>query len=148
MREAAAEVGSLQVLSHFGGEYERDADGRVRGLVWHWDGSRTPEHFYAEFVRGMVDIGYTGYVGYELCHPLPRMDGKPAGLDFADRNAGSRPSTCAGCSPRSRQRRSRTRRRRDGRDALLRVEDVFDRLPEGRATLNASGRLGRTGRSR
>ena len=33
MRGAAAEVGSLQVLSHFGGEYDRDADGRIGGLV-------------------------------------------------------------------------------------------------------------------
>jgi sugar phosphate isomerase/epimerase len=87
MREAAAEVGSLQVLSHFGGEYERDADGRIRGLVWHWDGSRTPEHFYGEFVRGMAEIGYEGYVGYELCHPLPKVDGKTVGLEFADLNA-------------------------------------------------------------
>ena len=87
MRGAAAEVGPLQVLSHFGGEYERDADGRVRGLVWHGDGSRTPEHFYAEFLRGMVDIGYEGYIGYELCHPLPKVEGKTVGLEFADRNA-------------------------------------------------------------
>ena len=35
----------------------------------------------------MVDIGYTGFIGYELCHPLPKVEGKPAGLDFADLNA-------------------------------------------------------------
>jgi sugar phosphate isomerase/epimerase len=87
MRETAAEVGPLQVLSHFGGEYERDADGQVHGLVWHWDGSRTPEHFYAEFLRGMVDIEYGGYIGYELCHPLPKVDGKTVGIEFADVNA-------------------------------------------------------------
>jgi sugar phosphate isomerase/epimerase len=87
MRGAAAEVGPLQVLSHFGGEYDRDADGRVRGVVWHWDGSRTPEHFYAEFLRGMVDIAYAGYIGYELCHPLPKVDGVTVGLEFADLNA-------------------------------------------------------------
>ena len=87
MREAAGEVGPLQVLSHFGGEYERGPDGRVAGVVWNRDGSRTPEHFYAEFLRGMADIGYEGYVGYELCHPLPQVDGVTAGLDFADLNA-------------------------------------------------------------
>ena len=87
MRGAAAEVGSLQVLSHFGGEYERDAEGRVRGLVWHRDGSRTPEHFYAEFLRGMADVRYEGYFGYELCHPLPKVDGTTVGLEFADLNA-------------------------------------------------------------
>jgi sugar phosphate isomerase/epimerase len=87
MRDAAGEVGPLQVLSHFGGEYERGPDGRVAGVVWNRDGSRTPEHFYAEFLRGMADIGYEGYVGYELCHPLPQVDGVTAGLDFADLNA-------------------------------------------------------------
>ena len=87
MRKAAAEVGPLQVLSHFGGEYERDAEGRVHGLVWHSDGSRTPENFYAEFLRGMVDIAYDGYLGYELCHPLPTVDGVTVGVEFADLNA-------------------------------------------------------------
>ncbi len=87
MREAAAEVGALQVLSHFGGEYERDQDGRVRGVVWNWDGSRTPERFYAEFLRGMADVGYEGYIGYELCHPMPQVDGVTVGLEFADLNA-------------------------------------------------------------
>ena len=31
MRQAAQDVGSLQVLSHFGGEFERRADGSIRG---------------------------------------------------------------------------------------------------------------------
>jgi len=87
MRVAAGEVGPLQVLSHFGGEYERGIDGRIRSVVWHRDGSRTPEDFYLEFLRGMSDIGYEGYLGYELCHPLPQVDGVTAGLDFADLNA-------------------------------------------------------------
>jgi sugar phosphate isomerase/epimerase len=87
MREAAHEVGSQQVLSHFGGEYTRGDDGRINPVVWNWDGSRTPEQFYAEFLRGMADIAYEGYLGYELCQPLPQVDGQPAGLDFVDLNA-------------------------------------------------------------
>lgn len=87
MRAAAADVGSLQVLSHFGGEYDRDEDGRVRGVVWHRDGSRTPEHFYEDFVRGMADIHYDGYVAFELCHPLPQQNGVTVGIEFADVNA-------------------------------------------------------------
>jgi hypothetical protein len=59
----------------------------VHGVVWHWDGSRTPEHFYADFLRGMVDIGYEGYIGYELCHPLPKVNGVTVGVEFADLNA-------------------------------------------------------------
>jgi sugar phosphate isomerase/epimerase len=87
MRQALRAVGSLQVLSHFGGEYERGADGRVRGYVRQPDGRLTPETFYGDFIRGLLEIGYEGYVGYELCHPLPIVDGQTVGIDFADTNA-------------------------------------------------------------
>jgi sugar phosphate isomerase/epimerase len=88
MRETSNEIPrGLQVLSHFGGEYDRTPDGGIDAVVWNWDGSRTPEHFYADFLRGMTDIGYEGYIGYELCHPLPLVDGQPAGIDFVDKNA-------------------------------------------------------------
>lgn len=76
MRAAVRDVGSLQVLSHFGGEYEQDADGRVRG-----------DAFYVDFIRGLLEIGYEGYIGYELCHPLPKVDGETVGIEFADKNA-------------------------------------------------------------
>ncbi len=36
---------------------------------------------------GLQDIGYKGYAGFELCHPLPIVDGKTVGLDFVDKNA-------------------------------------------------------------
>jgi sugar phosphate isomerase/epimerase len=87
MQQAARAVGALQVLSHFGGEYERAADGSVRSYVRNPDFTLTPESYYADFVQGMQAIGYEGYLGYELCHPLPLIDGVPAGLDFADTNA-------------------------------------------------------------
>jgi sugar phosphate isomerase/epimerase len=97
MRQAVRDVGSLQALSHFGGEYEQDADGRVRGYVrqpqMNADTRRpdldglTPEDFYADFVRGLLEIGYEGYIGYELCHPLPKVDGETVGIEFAEKNA-------------------------------------------------------------
>ncbi len=87
MRQAARDVGSLQVLSHFGGEYDRDFDGATRGYVRHPDGTLGPEDFYADFVQAMLEIGYNEYIGYELCHPLPKVNGQTAGIDFADRNA-------------------------------------------------------------
>ena len=87
MQETARSVAGLQVLSHFGGEYERDADGSVAGYVRHPDMSLTREDYYAAFTEGMRDIGYEGYTGYELCHPLPPVNGAPVGLDFADKNA-------------------------------------------------------------
>ena len=87
MQQAAKEVGALQVLSHYGGEYDRAPDGRVRGFVRNPDLTLTPEDYYFDFVQGMDEIGYDGYIGYELCHPLPQVNGQPAGLDFADKNA-------------------------------------------------------------
>ena len=38
------------------------------------DGSLVPEQFYADFVAGLMDIGYDGFIGYELCHPLPKVE--------------------------------------------------------------------------
>jgi len=87
MRQAIDEVGSLQVLTHFGGEYERGADGRVVSYVRRPDGGLEPEDFYGDFVRASIDSGYDGYIGYELCHPLPKENGRTVGLDFAERNA-------------------------------------------------------------
>jgi sugar phosphate isomerase/epimerase len=87
MRHAAQATGALQVLSHFGGEYERQPDGSVRGYVRNPDLTLAPEDYYADFAQGMRDIDYDGYIGYELCHPLPNVNGEPVGIDFADTNA-------------------------------------------------------------
>jgi len=76
VRQAALDVGPLQALSHFGGEFKREADGTAQG----------PE-FYAAFVKAMHEIGYKGYIGYELCHTLPVVDGQTVGLEFADQCA-------------------------------------------------------------
>jgi sugar phosphate isomerase/epimerase len=78
IRQAAFEVGSLQVSSHFGGEYERGPDHNIV--------SQGAE-IYPWFVNAMLDIGYQGYVSYELCHPLPMVNGNTVGLDFAEKNA-------------------------------------------------------------
>jgi sugar phosphate isomerase/epimerase len=87
MRQAALDTGSLQVLSHFGGEYERAADGSVESWIRNPDMTLSPEAYYRDFVLGMQDVGYEGYLGYELCHPLPKIDGQTVGIDFADKNA-------------------------------------------------------------
>ena len=73
---AARAVGPLQVLSHFGGEYKREADGSIKG-----------EAFYPVFVQAMKEIGYAGYIGFELCHPLPVINGQAVGIEFAEQNA-------------------------------------------------------------
>jgi sugar phosphate isomerase/epimerase len=87
MRAAAAKVGALQVLTHFGGEYEEGPNGEALSFVRERDGRLTPENFYADFAIAMNDIGYRGYTGFELCHPLPIVDGKTVGIDFVDKNA-------------------------------------------------------------
>lgn len=77
VRQAALDVGALQVLSHFGGDYEeRNPDGTVAG----------PD-FYLPFVKAMIEIGYRGYLGYELCHPLPVRNGQTVGIEYVDTSA-------------------------------------------------------------
>jgi len=76
IHKAAQAVGDLQVLSHFGGEYERGTDGKPVG-----------ESYYRDFIQAMHSIGYSGYMSYELCHPLPVVDGQTVGIEFADKNA-------------------------------------------------------------
>jgi hypothetical protein len=77
IHRATLEVGKLQVLSHYGGEYDKGPDGiQVKG----------GEQCLAE-VLGLLEIGYRGYIGYELCHPLPVVDGKTVGIDYVDKNA-------------------------------------------------------------
>jgi sugar phosphate isomerase/epimerase len=77
VRKAVNEVGSLQVLWHYGGEYDRGPNGiELKG----------DEKCLGEML-GLFDIGYRGYAGFELCHPLPVIEGKTAGIDFVDKNA-------------------------------------------------------------
>jgi len=88
MRSAAQAVGARQVLSHFGGEFERNSDGSITG-VDRIDGVVTGEtnQYYLDFARAMKEIGYQGYISYELCHQLPIVNGQTVGIEFADKNA-------------------------------------------------------------
>lgn len=77
IRKATVEVGPLQVLSHYGGEYEQGPGG-IKAIGG--------EQCLAE-VSGLLEIGYRGYFGYELCHPLPVVDGKTVGVEYVHENA-------------------------------------------------------------
>jgi len=77
IRKALNQVGALQTLWHYGGEYDR-APG---GITLKGD-----EKCLAEML-GLLDIGYKGYAGFELCHPLPVVNGQTVGIDFVDKNA-------------------------------------------------------------
>ncbi|MBN1458639.1 MAG: sugar phosphate isomerase/epimerase [Armatimonadetes bacterium] len=78
VREAVQATGILQVHSHFGGEFE-ERNGQAqqvpiphttRGLV-----------NYPAFVKALKEIGYTGYVCYELCHPCLSREHELLGLE-------------------------------------------------------------------
>jgi sugar phosphate isomerase/epimerase len=88
MREAAGAVGQLQVLTHFGGEFERLTDGGILGYERN-DGvvGEHTRQYYQDFAAAMRGIGYRGYISYELCHQLPVLNGETVGIEFADRNA-------------------------------------------------------------
>src|SRR6188474_2823789 len=88
MSEAARAVGTKQVLTHFGGEFDRNADGSITG-VDRIDGVVTGEtnQYYKDFARAMRETGYHGYISYELCHQLPTVNGETVGIEFAHKNA-------------------------------------------------------------
>jgi sugar phosphate isomerase/epimerase len=77
IHNAAKAVGDLQVVSHFGDDiYDRDQDGKVKGA-----------DYYIHFMKAMHEIGFSGYLGYELCHPLPLVNGETVGVEYADQKA-------------------------------------------------------------
>jgi sugar phosphate isomerase/epimerase len=86
--QAARDVGPLQVLSHFGGEFEPRPDGTIRGFD-RIDGvvRGDTNQYYRDFIRGMRGIGYAGYLSYELCHQLPVVQGETVGIEYAHQNA-------------------------------------------------------------
>jgi sugar phosphate isomerase/epimerase len=88
IHQAAREVGPLQVLSHFGGEFERRKDGTIRGFdVFDGAVRGDTNQYYGDFIRAMRAIGYRGYLSYELCHPLPVVDGQTVDIEYAHQNA-------------------------------------------------------------
>jgi sugar phosphate isomerase/epimerase len=89
IREAARAVGGLQMLTHFGGEFGEDANGQIADIQDHSDhnekaAEQKAEKYLPVFVQAMKDIGYEGYYSYELCHPLPVINGEKAGIDYVE----------------------------------------------------------------
>jgi len=78
---AVRTVGSLQVHSHYGGEYYRDKTGEIKHKVLDTRfGEMLPD--YAHYIGLMNEIGFNGYFTFELCHPVINDDHTPAGLEF------------------------------------------------------------------
>jgi sugar phosphate isomerase/epimerase len=93
MMEAAKAVGDLQILSHFGGEFGRNEDGRIVDVRPYGTAKvdyeiKKVEQYLPDFITAMNSIGYEGWYSYELCHPLPVVNGEKVGIDFVDNCAG------------------------------------------------------------
>jgi sugar phosphate isomerase/epimerase len=92
---AVKETGPLQVHSHFGGDFDREVPGkpiRIKACHGQWGGpyiynGYATTDIYTPFVQAMLETGYQGYIGYELCHPLPMVNGKTVGIDYVDNSA-------------------------------------------------------------
>lgn len=83
LTNAVRATGKLQVHSHFSGEWKRDEKGVVDQFKY------TPQTNivnYPTFVRVLKEIGYDGYLNYELCHPVLR-DHQVQGLELVDEQA-------------------------------------------------------------
>jgi sugar phosphate isomerase/epimerase len=79
VRQAALTVGDLQAMSHFGGEFYRDEEGRVQ-LKQLKFGKPQPDYGY--FLQLMKEIGYDFYFCYELCHPVLNEAHERMGIDY------------------------------------------------------------------
>ena len=81
--DAVRTIGSLQVHSHFGGEYFRDENKVIKPrLLDYYAGGIMPD--YGHYIQLMNEIGYNGYFTFELCHPLLNRDHTGAGIDFVN----------------------------------------------------------------
>ena len=92
IKEATEAVKGIQMLTHFGGEFDRDANGNIVDTQDHSDhgdkaAEQVAEKYLPYFVKRLQDIGYDGYFSYELCHPLPLVNGEMVGIDFVEKNA-------------------------------------------------------------
>jgi sugar phosphate isomerase/epimerase len=93
MMEAARAVGDLQMLTHFGGEFGRNTEGKVIDNRAYQPGEvdyeiQRVEDYLPNFVKAMNSIGYEGWYSYELCHPLPIVNGEKVKIDFVENCAG------------------------------------------------------------
>jgi sugar phosphate isomerase/epimerase len=78
---AVRTIGSLQVHSHFGGEYYRDEQKVIRPkMLDYYAGGIMPD--YTHYIQLMNEIGYNGYFTFELCHLLLNKDHTGAGIEF------------------------------------------------------------------
>jgi len=81
---AVKATGSLQVHSHFGGEFEEEGREAVQRPIQH----TTRLINYPVFAKALKAIGYQGYLCYEFCHPCIGANHELLGLDEVVRQVG------------------------------------------------------------
>jgi sugar phosphate isomerase/epimerase len=78
---AVRAVGNLQVHSHFGGEYYRDAGGTIKPVILdYYAGGKIPD--YSHYIGLMNEIGYNGWFTFELCHQVLNDDHTVGGIEY------------------------------------------------------------------
>ena len=85
VREACQAAGSLQVHTHYNGEFMRDSSGKV--VQKPLDFYKRGEVNYPGFVRELKKIGYTGYHCFEFCHEAFDDRWEPQGREYVDEQA-------------------------------------------------------------
>lgn len=79
-RAAIEATGDLMVHTHYGGRFERQADGRVTGLRSPLQAQEADDADFLRIAKEVLD--YSGHIGYELCSPV-LIGHRHAGLEYA-----------------------------------------------------------------
>jgi len=89
VENAVRTVGSLQIHSHFGGEFFRDESGNVQLMVMKDKYFKETIDWadYDRYIQLMNEIGFSGYFSYELCHHVRLQDGTTAKIDYIHEQA-------------------------------------------------------------
>lgn len=85
VRQMVLDTGKLQVHAHFGGEFERGADGKVFQRNMRFG---RPLTNYSAYIKALKEIGYKGYFTFEFCHPAVNAKREPQGIEFVTEQAG------------------------------------------------------------
>jgi sugar phosphate isomerase/epimerase len=77
-RQIVRETGPLMVHSHYNGEFQKNAEGRIELA-----GERKVA--YGPFVEALIQSGYRGFMNWEFCHPAME-NGERAGIEYVHKH--------------------------------------------------------------
>lgn len=66
VRQAVLDAGKRQAHVHFGGEFKRNAAGRLECYVMDAD--------FPAYVKALLEVGYQGFLSFEFCHRCTQRD--------------------------------------------------------------------------